>query len=75
MNLVATCDVRELRASQILSKWEPGWGGATGRCRGVMFTDVEHAHAEARRLDLGTTTGAWGFDLMATSARAHCRRL
>ena len=46
-------------------------GGATGRCRGVMFTDVEHAHAGARRLDLGTATGRVGFDLVATSARAE----
>ena len=42
-------------------------GGTTGRCRGVMFTDVEHGHAAARRLDLGTATGTWGFDLLATS--------
>jgi hypothetical protein len=70
VNLVATCDVRALRASQVLSKWESR-GGATGRCRGVMFTDVEHAHAGARRLDLGTATGRVGFDLVASSARAE----
>jgi hypothetical protein len=46
-------------------------GGNTGRCRGVMFMDVEHANAGARRLDLGTATGTWGFDLVASSARAE----
>jgi len=72
MNLVATCDVREFRASQVLSKWESRGGlRSTGRCRGVMFTDVEHAHAGARSLDLGTANGTWGFDLVATSARAE----
>jgi len=35
-----------------------------------MFTDVEHAHAGARRLDLGNATGTWGFDLVASSAHA-----
>ena len=34
-----------------------------------MFTDVEHGHAGARKLDLGNATGTWGFDLVATSAR------
>ncbi len=69
MNLVATCDVCELRASQALSEWESR--GGTGRCRGVMFTDVEHAHAGARSLDLVTANGTWGFDLVASSARAE----
>jgi len=34
--------------------------GTTGRCRGVMFTDVEHGHAGARRLDLSTANGTGG---------------
>jgi len=38
VNLVATCDVCELRASQALSEWE-----SRGGCSGVMSTDVEHA--------------------------------
>ena len=74
MNLVATCDVRELRASQVSHRFSrngnPG-GRATGRCRGVMFMDVEHRHAGARRLDLGTANGTWGFNLVASSARAE----
>ena len=68
--VVATCDVRELRASQVLSKWESR-GVATGRCRDVMFMDVEHRHAGARRLDLGTADGTWGFDLASTRPPAQ----
>ena len=37
--------------------------GTTGRCRGVMFTDVEHGHAGSRRLDLSTANGTWGFTI------------
>ena len=60
MNLVATsCDVRELRASQVLSKWE-SQGRTTGRCRGVMFMDVEH-EKPGEGVGLGTATGTWGF--------------
>jgi hypothetical protein len=59
-----------IRASQVLSKWETR-GGLRARCSGMMFTDVEHGHAGARKLDLGNATGTWGFDLVATSARAE----
>ena len=41
------------------------------RCKGVMFTDVEHGHVEARGWDLGTANGTWGFDLGASSARTE----
>jgi hypothetical protein len=53
VNLVATCDMRELRASQILSKWESRGGRTTGCCRGVMFTDVgirSRGHVIPRRV-------------------------
>jgi hypothetical protein len=65
VNLVATRSQRVtcVSSASVTGSLKTGIaGGGTDRCKG--------GHAGARGLDLGIANGTWGFDLVASSARA-----
>ena len=68
--------IRKLRIAESAAVGAPALlsaarSASVDRCKGVMFTDVEHGHVEARGWDLGTANGTWGFDLGTSSARTE----